>query len=93
MRSILKFGQRNKNSSSLVYILPGVELDIFTPSRAVMAKKCTKKRDARAEFFLLLLFNKLIDFLTFWLPSLSSFESSNHCVLINNNLRTCYSAF
>ena len=60
----LKFKKRKKNSSSLVYVL----LRYFTSyGHAVTAKKCTKKRDARAK--LLFCQSKPIAFLPFSLPS------------------------
>ena len=51
-----KFRKRKKNSSSCVYVLHKTpHREISCPSRAVTAKKCTKKCDARAELLFWLL--------------------------------------
>ena len=56
------FRKRKKNSSSCVYVLHKTSRqDISRPSRAVTAKKCTKKCNARAE-------------LLFWLQNLLLFD-------------------
>ena len=67
----LKFRKKKKHSSLLVYVLRKAWNQAFSRrSRAVTAKKCTKKRDARAEL-LFCLTNPLL-FLPFSLPSPSS---------------------
>ena len=67
-----KFSKRKKNSSSCVYVLHKTShQEISRPSRAVTAKKCTKKCNARAELLFWLL-SLLFLFLTFSLPSPSS---------------------
>ena len=46
------FRKREKNSSRYAYVLhEKARQDISCRSRPVMAKKCTKKCDARAEWF------------------------------------------
>ena len=51
-----KFRKRKKNSSSCVYVLHKTShQEISRPSRAVTAKKCTQKCNARAELLFLLL--------------------------------------
>ena len=68
----LKFRKRKKNSPSLVYVLLNTPNSAFSRrGRAVKAKKCTKKRDARAE--LLFCLSKPIAFLTFSFLSPLSF--------------------
>ena len=65
IRSAPKFRKKKKNSSSCVYVLHKTShQEISRPSRAVMAKKCTKKCNARAE-------------LLFWLLSLLLFWRSS----------------
>ena len=59
-----KFRKRKKNSSSCVYVLHKTShQEISRPSRAVTAKKCTKKCNARAELLFWLL--SLLLLLTF----------------------------
>ena len=60
-----------------VHRLKNVKLGNSCRSRAATAKKCTKKRDARAN--LLFCQFKLIAFLSFSLTSPSSFLSSLYC--------------
>ena len=62
LETAVKFRKRKKNLPSCVYVLHKTpHQDISRASRAVAAKKCTKKCNARAE-------------LLFWLISLSFFE-------------------
>ena len=62
LRIIFKFRKRQKILPSLVYVLHKTWNWAFSRrSRAVTVKKCTKKRDARAEL-LFCLFNQLL----FW---------------------------
>ena len=52
LRTALKFRGRKRDSSSLVYVLHKTCKRAFSRrSRARTAKKCTKKRDARAKLF------------------------------------------
>ena len=68
--NLSKFSKRKRKSLSGFHILhKNVKLGISRCSRAVMAKKCTKKYDARAE--LLFCQSKPIVFLPFSLMSLS----------------------
>ena len=70
-RQALKFRERKRDSSLLVYVLHKTCNEAFSRrSRARTVKKCTKKRDARAK--LLFLRNKPIAFLTSPLPSPAS---------------------
>ena len=60
-----KFRKRKKNSSSCVYVLHKTShQEITRPSRAVTAKKCTKKCNTRVEFLFwslsLLFFDALV---------------------------------
>ena len=56
------FRKRKKNSSRYAYVLQEkARQDISRRSRPVMAKKCIKKCDARAEWF------SLSNLLLFWL--------------------------
>ena len=61
LRAIFKFRKRKKILPSLVYVHKTWNYAFARRSRAVTAKKCTKKRDARAEV-LFCLFSLLI----FW---------------------------
>ena len=63
LRTISKFRNREEISSSLVYFLCKT---FSRGSRAVTAKKCTKKPDARVKIFVLVI--KPIAFLTTSLP-------------------------
>ena len=64
----IKFRGRKRNSQSCVYVRHETSLEgISSRSRAVTAKKCTKKCAARAK--LLFCFSKPIASLTFSLPS------------------------
>ena len=64
-----KFRKRKKNSSSCVYVLHKTS-KFSRPSRAVTAKKCIKKCNARAKlFFFGYLILSMLLFLTFSLPS------------------------
>ena len=68
LRTISKFRKREEISSSLVYFrCKKWKLAFSCRSRAVTAKKCTKKRDARAKLLFWLL--NLLLFLTILLPS------------------------
>ena len=50
METAPKFRKRKKNSSSCVYVLHKTShQEISRPSRAVTAKKCTKKCNGKAE--------------------------------------------
>ena len=67
METATKIRKRKKNLSSCVYVLHRTSYqEISRPRSAVMAKKCAKKCNARAENFVVL----VINFLTFLLPSL-----------------------
>ena len=71
MRTALKFRERKRDSSSLVYVLHKTCNYAFSRrSRARTVKKCTKKRDARCKVIVLL--HKPIASLTSSLPSPSS---------------------
>ena len=71
MKKKPKIESRKRNSSSCVYVLNRTShKGISRGSGKVTAKKCTKKCDARAKFFMLI--NPMLLFLTFPLPSPSS---------------------
>ena len=70
------FRKRKKNSSRYAYVLQEkARQDISRRSRPVMAKKCIKKCDARAEWFslsnllLFLLYVRNVNFLVAWVIS------------------------
>ena len=71
------FRKRKENSSRHAYVLhQKARPDISRRSRPVMAKKCTKKCDARAEWFslsnllLFLLYVRNVNFLAAWVAKL-----------------------
>ena len=90
MGTAVKFRKTKKNSSSLVYVLHKTYNQLLRHfqrrrNRALTAKKCTKKRDARAKVVVFL--NKPIAFRTFSLPLPSPSPSSllNLPIKIFNN--------
>ena len=63
-----KFRKKKKNSSLCVHVFHKTcHQEMSRPSRAVTAKKCTKKCNARAELLFWLL--SLLGFMTFSVPS------------------------